>query len=140
MEVMKMIELKVKKLVERGELKYGILKIRALERNELPRDYFMQKPFCYADIYLGHFAPVFSLMIHLPMDMAREEFGYFLDYEEQEHIEEDVIEICEGKAYTCCFFSKVLGVIEDCGKRLKAINEQIKKEAEDWHGIETIKI
>jgi hypothetical protein len=128
------IELKVKSVVDKGEKKVKILDMKALREDELPDRYMGGYPRCYLNNSIGKVMNVYF----------DEEQYMFLKrfYGDSEHVSFAENNICfvKGEKFEINFFNELVAIIEQCGKRLKQINEQIKEETKNWHGEQTIKI
>ena len=123
------IEIKFTKLIETGQPKVQIDKIKALPIDRLPKEYFRKGYYCYQGVVErfteNNKRTIFKgncLRIYNGKDLA------------------PIKELREGDIMEAIHFYEALYLVRKCGKRLMKINKKLRKETQGWKDGETEKI
>jgi hypothetical protein len=110
----KVLKLKVKKVIDRGEKYYKLLSFECYKEYELPHKYFDKYPYCYMEDNL-----VFVNISNKEDDNYAFKLGDFVDE---------------------ATFDKLIKVLRVCGEKLHNLNQEIKQLKVEWKGEEEVKI
>ncbi len=104
------IVIKTEKIVDQGRQMYKVIRIKALNYNQLPSIYFTKGPYCYKrDNELCIFNKV-------------------------------AMGVVEGCQYSKTDMDDFIEIVKKCGDRLMKINQELKEANKDWHGEEIFTI
>ena len=115
------IRIKVEKFLKAGEPHVRILKVDALAKSELPGNYLAHYPYVYKD---GD---------QLVAEMGTWRYG-------DRTIGGASYVAAPENVFRLKDFNEVVGALNVCGKRLAAVNEEIRVKWQPWCGVETFVI
>lgn len=115
-----MIKIKVRQIVVRGEQKFCVIKIEALEENKLPKRYINSEGYW---VYLEH-----NILYANPKTFRNYE------YSSRDNI------LAQGSTYSKESFEKVLAYCRRAGDELKKVNKELEEENKNWEGVKTYEI
>jgi len=115
------IEIKFTKLIEAGQPKVKIDKVKALKLIDLPNDYIHKGNHCFLSIDKGATFTKNTIVVDDKKDRT-------------------LVYLREGDIIEAEYFYYTLKLIKKCGKRLMKVNKKLKKENKNWNEGKTQKI